>query len=258
LTAALVGMDKDRFNSMFLDGIQVRCASGSSCNVHAGADSVENSPHRDYNNTTISLARWRATKSAMAARAMATTKRVAGEQRRQRDSVEKSPHRDYNDTTISLAMVTATRVAGDKECNGGKSDGDDEKGCGQATATAPKREVAAATRAAGDEEGNAEGGESDGDGDKEGDGQKEGEGPHSSSSSDRLPPHHMLPLLLRLATAFRTFVGTALHRSFGVSSAVASASAAAATRAAGDEEGDGKGGESDGDGNKEGDGEKEG
>jgi hypothetical protein len=25
-------------------------------------------------------------------------------------------------------MATATRVAGDKECDGGKSDGDDEKG----------------------------------------------------------------------------------------------------------------------------------
>ena len=83
MTAAVVGMDKDRFNSMFLDGIQVRCESGSSCNVHAGADSVE-----------------------------------------------KSSHCDYNDTTISLAMATATRVAGDKECDGGKSNGDDEKGCG--------------------------------------------------------------------------------------------------------------------------------
>ena len=40
LTATLVGMDKDRFSSMFLDGIQVRCASGSSCNIHASADSV--------------------------------------------------------------------------------------------------------------------------------------------------------------------------------------------------------------------------
>jgi len=129
-------------------------------------------------------------------------------------------------------MATATRVAGDKECNGGKSDGDDEKGCGRATATAPKR-------AAGDEEGNGEGGESDGDayeegeggnkegdgeggesdgkGDKEGDGEEEGEGPHSSSSSDRLPPHHMLPLLLRLATAFRAVVGAALARLIVVS-----------------------------------------
>ena len=123
MTAALVGMDKDRFNSMFLDGIQVRCASGSSCNVHAGADSVE-----------------------------------------------EASHRDYNDTTISLAMATVTRVAGDKECDGGKSDGDDEKGCGRATATAPKREVAAATRAAGDEEGDSEGGESDGDAYVESDG----------------------------------------------------------------------------------------
>ncbi len=96
---------------MFLDGIHVRCESGSSCNVHAGADSVE-----------------------------------------------KSPHRDYNDTTISLAMAMATRVAGDKECDGGKSEGDDEKSCGRVMATAPKREVAAATRAAGDKEGDDEGG----------------------------------------------------------------------------------------------------
>ena len=61
-------------------------------------------------------------------------------------------------------------MAGDKECNGGKSDGDDEKGCGQATATAPKRAVAAATRAAGDEEGDGEGGKSDGDAYEESDG----------------------------------------------------------------------------------------
>jgi hypothetical protein len=36
---------------MFLDGIQVRCTSGSSCNDHAGADSVENSPHHCMNCT---------------------------------------------------------------------------------------------------------------------------------------------------------------------------------------------------------------
>ena len=99
---------------------------------------------------------------------------------------------DYNDTTISLAMATATRLAGDKECDGGKSDGYDEKGCGRATAMAPKRAVAAATRAmvraarvmatptkramaaatrgAGDEEGDVEGGKSDGDAYEEGDG----------------------------------------------------------------------------------------
>ncbi len=59
-------------------------------------------------------------------------------------------------------MATATRVAGDKECNGGKSDGDDKKGCGRAMGTAPMRAVAVATRVAGDEEGNGEGGESDG------------------------------------------------------------------------------------------------
>ena len=67
-------------------------------------------------------------------------------------------------------MAMATRVAGDKECNGSKSDGNDEKGCGRATATAPKRAVAAATSAAGDEEGNGEGGESDGEAYKESDG----------------------------------------------------------------------------------------
>jgi hypothetical protein len=51
LTAALVGMDECRFSSMFLDGIQVRCASGSSCNVHVSTDSVENPPHRSMNCT---------------------------------------------------------------------------------------------------------------------------------------------------------------------------------------------------------------
>ena len=82
------------------------------------------------------------------------------------------------------------------------------------------------TRAAGDEEGDAEGGESDGDGDgdKEGDGEKEGKGHHSSLSSDRLPPCHMFPLLLRLVTVFRAVVGASLRRSFGVSSAAAFAS----------------------------------
>ena len=77
---------------------------------------------------------------------------------------------DYNDTTISLAMAMATRVVGDKECKGGKSDGNDEKGCRRATAMAPKRAVAAATRAAGDKEGNGEGGESDGNAYEESDG----------------------------------------------------------------------------------------
>ena len=90
-----------------------------------------------------------------------------------------------------------------------------------------KRAMAAAMRAAGDKEGDGKGGKSDGDGDKEGDGEKEGEGPHSLSSLDCLPPRHMLPLLLRLATAFRAVVGAALRCSFGVSSAAASASAAA-------------------------------
>ena len=56
--------------------------------------------------------------------------------------------------------------------------------------------MAVATMAAGDKEGDGKGGESDGNGNKEGNGEEEGEGPHSSSSSDRLPPRHMLPLLL--------------------------------------------------------------
>ena len=72
-----------------------------------------------------------------------------------------------------------------------------------------------------------EGGVSDGDGDKEGDVEKEDEGTHLSSSSDRLPPRHMLPLLLRLATAFRAVVGAALRHFFGVSSTAAFASATA-------------------------------
>ena len=56
--------------------------------------------------------------------------------------------------------------------------------------------MAVATRAAGDKEGDGEGGESDGDGNKQGNGEEEGEGPHLSSSSDHLPPRHILPLLL--------------------------------------------------------------
>jgi len=87
--------------------------------------------------------------------------------------------------------------------------------------------MAVATRAAGDKEGDAKGSKSDGNGNKEGDGEEEGEGPRSSSSSDRLPPRHMPPLLLRLATAFHAVVGAALGHSFCISSAAASASAAA-------------------------------
>ena len=45
LMAALAGMDKDRFSLTFLNGIQVCCASGSSCNVHPNAAPVEESPH---------------------------------------------------------------------------------------------------------------------------------------------------------------------------------------------------------------------
>ena len=67
---------------------------------------------------------------------MATTKRVAGERRRQRGR-----------RVTKRAMVRAVRVM----------------------ATPTQRAMAAATRAAGDEEGDGEGGESDGDGDKEGD-----------------------------------------------------------------------------------------
>jgi len=87
--------------------------------------------------------------------------------------------------------------------------------------------MAVVTRAAGDKEGDGEGGKSDGNGNKEGDGEEESEGPHSSLSSDRLPPRHMSPLLLRLATAFHAVVGAAPGHSFGISSAAASASTAA-------------------------------
>ena len=120
-------------------------------------------------------------------------------------------------TAPKREVAAATRAAGEEEGDGesGESDGDayevagDKEGGARAArvmATPTKRAMAAATRAAGDEEGDVEGGESDGDGDKDGDSEKEGEGPHLSSLSDRLPPHHMLPLLLRLATAFRAVV----------------------------------------------------
>ena len=36
LTAAFVGMDKDRFSSMFADNVQVLFASGSDCKIHPG------------------------------------------------------------------------------------------------------------------------------------------------------------------------------------------------------------------------------
>ena len=126
---------------------------------------------------------WRATKSAMAARAMATTKRVAGERRRRIGRWRQQQGRRVTKRVMARAarvMATPTkrtRAAGDTE--GG--------------ATPTKRAMVAATRAVGVEEGNIEGGESDGDGDKEGDGEKEGEGPHLSSYLDRLPPRHMLP-----------------------------------------------------------------
>jgi hypothetical protein len=42
----LLGWTRIDSARMYLDGIQVRCVSGSSCNVHVGADSVEKSPHR--------------------------------------------------------------------------------------------------------------------------------------------------------------------------------------------------------------------
>jgi hypothetical protein len=74
-------------------------------------------------------------------------------------------------------MAMATRVVGNKECDGGKSDVDDKKGCRRATATAPKRAVAAATRAADNKEGDGKGGESHGDAYKEsGGGGNEGGG----------------------------------------------------------------------------------
>ena len=98
-------------------------------------------------------------------------------------------------------------------------------------ATPTKRAMAVATRATGDKEGDAKGGKSDGDGNKEGDGKEERKGPHSLSSSDRLPPCHMPPLLLRLAAAFHAVVGAALGHSFCISSAAASASASASAAA---------------------------
>jgi hypothetical protein len=58
LTAALVGMEDDRFGSMFLNGIQVCCASGSNCNVHPNAAPVEESFHHCMN-CAILWQQWR-------------------------------------------------------------------------------------------------------------------------------------------------------------------------------------------------------
>jgi len=43
LTAAFVGMDKDRFSLMFADDVQVLCASGSDCKIHPCAGLVDES-----------------------------------------------------------------------------------------------------------------------------------------------------------------------------------------------------------------------
>ena len=95
-------------------------------------------------------------------------------------------------TTIHQPALRRRRrqgLAGDEECDSGKSDGNVEKGGGRAsatataTATAKRRAMAAATREAGDEEG-GEGGKSDGDGNKEGDGDDEGEGEGGESDGD--------------------------------------------------------------------------
>ncbi len=45
LTAAFVGMDKDRFSSMFIDNYQVIFPSGSDCKIHPSAGSVNESIH---------------------------------------------------------------------------------------------------------------------------------------------------------------------------------------------------------------------
>ncbi len=83
---------------------------------------------------------WDGTTTPMGGLATTTSKRLLGSGGQGDDNDGDVDPRgdDYNDTTISLAMAMAARVAGDKECNGGKSDGDDKKGCGQATATALK------------------------------------------------------------------------------------------------------------------------
>ena len=49
LMAAFVGMDKDRFSSMFADDVQVLCASGSDCKIHPGAGHVDESFHQCMN-----------------------------------------------------------------------------------------------------------------------------------------------------------------------------------------------------------------
>ncbi len=93
---------------------------------------------------------------------MTTLKRLVGSQGRGGNDDNDIDPRGNNDdnTTISLAMAMATRVVGNKEDDGGKSDGDNKKGGGQATAMAMvmKRAMAAATRVAGNKEGNGEGG----------------------------------------------------------------------------------------------------
>jgi hypothetical protein len=82
---------------------------------------------------------------------------------------------DDDNTTISLAMATATRVAGNKEGDGGKSDGKGERRQRrwQQRGRWRRRQGWRATKRA---MARAEGGKSDGDRDEEGNGKEEGEG----------------------------------------------------------------------------------
>jgi hypothetical protein len=49
LTAVFVGMDEDRFSSMFIEDHQVICTLGSDCKIHAGAGPVDESIHHCMN-----------------------------------------------------------------------------------------------------------------------------------------------------------------------------------------------------------------
>jgi hypothetical protein len=49
LTAAFVGMDEDRFSSIFIEDHQVICAMGSDCKIYASAGPVDESIHHCMN-----------------------------------------------------------------------------------------------------------------------------------------------------------------------------------------------------------------
>ncbi len=97
-------------------------------------------------------------------RAMAAVTRVASNVDGNSDGGKSDDHGNKSGKQARMRAMAAVTVAGD----GRQGNGNEDKGCGQATAKATKRAVAIATRVVCEDEGDGKGGKSDCNGDKEG------------------------------------------------------------------------------------------